>query len=136
MKTKIKMFKKIKDWAKKLKRQIFILYYACKDERVPWYAKVFTAIVVAYAFSPIDLIPDFIPILGYLDEIILLPIGIMFALKMIPKDVLTDCEVKAEEMMKKGKPKNWIVGSIIVLIWCVFTVWAVMGIFQLFKSRP
>ena len=127
------MFKKIKAWAKKLKRQIFILYYACKDERVPWYAKVFTVCVVAYAFSPIDLIPDFIPILGYLDEVILLPLGIMFALKMIPKDVLSDCEVMAEEMVKNGKSKNWIVGSLIVLIWGVITVWAVMKIYQLFN---
>jgi uncharacterized membrane protein YkvA (DUF1232 family) len=127
------MFKKIKAWAKNLKRQIFTLYYACKDKRVPLYAKVFTACVVAYAFSPIDLIPDFIPILGYLDEVIILPLGIMLALKMIPKNVLSDCEVKAEELMKNGKPKNWIVGSIIVLIWGVIAVWAVMKIYQLFK---
>ena len=127
------MFKKIKAWAKKLKRQIFVLYFAYKDERVPFYAKVFTACVVAYAFSPIDLIPDFIPILGYLDDIIIVPLGVMFALKMIPKGVISDCEVKAEEMMKNGKPKNWIVGLIIVLIWCVITVWTVMKIYQLFN---
>ncbi|MES1042514.1 YkvA family protein, partial [Peribacillus simplex] len=101
------------------------------DERVPWYAKVFTACVVAYAFSPIDLIPDFIPILGYLDDVILVPIGVMIALKMIPKSVLTNCEVKAEEMMKKGKPKNWIVGSIIVLIWGLIIIWAIINIYRL-----
>ena len=127
------MFKKIKAWAKNLKRQIFILYYACKDDRVPWYAKVFTACIVTYAFSPIDLIPDFIPILGYLDDVILLPLGIMLALKMIPKDVLSDCEVKAEELMRNGKPTNWIGGSIIILIWVVITVWAVMKIYPLFS---
>ncbi|KKK39099.1 hypothetical protein WQ57_04760 [Mesobacillus campisalis] len=125
------MFNKIKDWAKKLKRQIFILYYACKDERVPWYAKVFTGCIVAYAFSPIDLIPDFIPILGYLDEVILLPLGIMLALKMIPKDVLSDCEDKAEALMRNGKPKNWTGGLIILLIWCLITIWAVMKIYPL-----
>ena len=81
------MFDKIKTWARSLKRQIFILYFACKDERVPWHAKVFTACVVAYAFSPIDIIPDFIPILGYLDDVILVPRGIMIALKMRPKKV-------------------------------------------------
>lgn len=124
------MFAKIKAWARNLKRQIFILYYACKDTRVPWYVNAFTVCVVAYAFSPIDLIPDFIPILGYLDDVILLPLGIMLALKMIPKDVLSDCEVKAEEMMKNGKQKNWIVGSIIVLIWCIIAVWTVMKIYQ------
>lgn len=118
----------------KLKRQIFILHYAYKDERVPWYAKVFTACVVAYAFSPIDLIPDFIPILGYLDDVILLPLGIMFALKMIPKDVLADCEVLAEKLMNNGKPKNWIVGSLVVLIWCVITIWVVMKVYQLINE--
>ncbi|MED3997419.1 DUF1232 domain-containing protein [Peribacillus frigoritolerans] len=125
------MFDKIKTWARSLKRQIFILYFACKDKRVPWYAKVFTACVVAYAFSPIDIIPDFIPILGYLDDVILVPIGIMIALKMIPKSVLTDCEVKAEEMMKKGKPKNWIVGSLIVMIWVLIIIWAIKYIYRL-----
>ncbi|WHX66381.1 YkvA family protein [Peribacillus frigoritolerans] len=125
------MFDKIKIWARGLKRQIFILYFACKDERVPWHAKAFTACVVAYAFSPIDLIPDFIPILGYLDDVILVPIGIMIALKMIPKSVLTDCEVKAEEMMKKGKPKNWIVGSLIVMIWVFIIIWAIIYIYRL-----
>lgn len=125
------MFDKIKTWARSLKRKIFILYFACKDERVPWHAKVFTACVVAYAFSPIDIIPDFIPILGYLDDVILVPIGIMIALKMIPKSVLTDCEVKAEEMMKKGKPKNWIVGSLIVMIWVLIIIWAIIYIYRL-----
>ena len=118
------MFKKMKDWTKSLKRKIYILYYAYKDARTPWYAKLYTACVVAYAFSPIDLIPDFIPILGYLDDVILLPIGIWFALKMIPKNVLSDCKVKAEEKMKNGSPKNWIVGSIIVLVWSFIIIWA------------
>src|SRR4051794_6302514 len=116
------MFKKMKVWARGLKRQIFILYNAYKDPRTPWYAKFFAACVVAYAFSPIDLIPDFIPILGYLDDVILLPMGILFALKMIPKNVLSDCEAKAEEMMKNGKPKNWIVVSIIVSIWSLIII--------------
>ena len=120
---------KIKAWAKNLKRQIFILYFAYKDERVQWYVKLLAACIVAYAFSPIDLIPDFIPILGYLDDVIILPIGIMFALKMIPKSVISDCEVKAEEMMKNGKPKNWIVGSLIVLIWSVIILWLILKVY-------
>jgi uncharacterized membrane protein YkvA (DUF1232 family) len=120
---------KIKTWVKNLKRQLFILYFAYRDERVPWYAKVFTACVVAYAFSPIDLIPDFIPILGYLDDVIIIPLGIMFALKMIPKSVISDCEVKAEVMMKNGKPKNWIVGSLIVLIWSVIILWLILKVY-------
>ena len=121
---------RIKAWAKNLKRQIFILYFAYRDERVPWYVKLFTACIVAYAFSPIDLIPDFIPILGYLDDVIILPLGIMFALKMIPKDVISDCEVKANEMMKNGKPENWIVGSLIIFIWSVIITWILLKVFH------
>lgn len=122
---------KIKAWAKKLKRNIFVLYLAYKDERVPWYAKLFTACVVAYAFSPIDLIPDFIPVLGYLDDVIIIPLGIMFALKMIPNEVLSACEVKAEEMMKNGKPKNWVAGSFIILIWSILIFWIMIKIYKL-----
>ena len=125
--------KKMKAWANRLKRQIFILYYAYQDARTPWYAKLFTACVVAYAFSPIDLIPDFIPILGYVDDVILLPIGIWLALKMIPKNVLSDCEVKAEEKMKNSKPKNWIVGSLIVFIWSFIIIWAFIKIYSFFS---
>lgn len=122
---------KINVWAKKLKQQIILLYFAYKDPIVPWYAKVFTICIVAYALSPIDLIPDFIPILGYLDDIIIVPLGIMFALKMIPKDVISNCESKADEMMKKGKPKNWIAGIFIILIWCIIIVWVSLTLFNL-----
>jgi uncharacterized membrane protein YkvA (DUF1232 family) len=124
------MFKKIKAWTRNLKKQVFILYFAYKDNRVPWYAKLFAACVVAYTFSPIDLIPDFIPILGYIDDVIIVPLGIMLALKMIPASVLTDCEEKAEELMKKGKPKNWIVGSIIILIWGLILIWGIITIYN------
>ncbi|KZE37119.1 hypothetical protein AV656_11085 [Bhargavaea cecembensis] len=126
------MLSKMKDWARNLKQQIFILYLAYKDERVPLYAKVFTALVVAYAFSPIDLIPDFIPILGYLDDLILVPLGVMLALKMIPEEVISDCKAKAEERMKNGKPKNWLAALIILLIWCVIAAWIVHMIYPLF----
>ncbi|MDQ0225770.1 YkvA family protein [Metabacillus niabensis] len=127
------MINKIKAWAKSLKRQIFILYFACKDERMPLYAKVYTACVVAYAFSPIDLIPDFIPILGYLDDVILIPLAILLALKMIPKNVLWDSEALAEQRMKESKPKNWIVGSIIIMIWLAFAVWGGMKLYLFFS---
>ncbi|USG67380.1 YkvA family protein [Brevibacillus ruminantium] len=88
-----------KDKARLLKRDAFVLYFAYKDHRVAWYAKLFAICVVAYAFSPIDLIPDFIPILGYLDDIILVPLGIWLALKYIPKEVLRDCRAKAQELI-------------------------------------
>jgi uncharacterized membrane protein YkvA (DUF1232 family) len=125
------MFRKLKGWARKVKKQIYILYFAYKDERVPLYAKVFAALVVAYAFSPIDLIPDFIPILGYLDDVIMVPLGVIFALKMIPENVVRDCTEKAEEMIKNGRPKNWIAGSIIIIIWIILLGWGMMTIYHL-----
>lgn len=127
------MLNKIKAWARNLKKYVFVLYFAYKDPRVPWYAKVFTACVVAYAFSPIDLIPDFIPVLGYLDDIIIVPLGIKLALKMIPNEVIKDCEEKAEELMVKGKPKNWLVGSLIIIFWVILLIWGSMAIFQYIK---
>ena len=126
------MFNTLKTWARNLKRQIFVLYLAYQDKRVPLHAKIFTAFIVAYAFSPIDLIPDFIPVLGYLDDLILVPLGVMLALKMIPEEVITECEVKAEALMKKGKPKNWLAGFIILLIWIVIAAWVAKSVCLLF----
>ncbi|MCA1030815.1 DUF1232 domain-containing protein [Bacillus timonensis] len=124
------MMEKIRSWARNLKQKVFVLYFAYKDKRVPWFAKLFTACVVAYAFSPIDLIPDFIPILGYLDDVIIVPLGILLSLKMIPSVVLSDCETKAIEMMKQGKQKNWMMGSVIVLIWSLVTIWFFIKVYQ------
>ncbi|AFS70549.1 YkvA family protein [Exiguobacterium antarcticum] len=124
------MLQKLKDTAKKLKKQIFILYFSYQDDRVTWYTKLFTACVVAYAFSPIDLIPDFIPVLGYLDDIILVPLGILLALRMLPQEVIDDCTVKAEQWMGTDKPKNWLVGALILLLWCTLTVWAGLQIYD------
>ncbi|MEF8682467.1 UNVERIFIED_CONTAM: YkvA family protein [Bacillus cereus] len=122
---KISIIQKMKKWARNLKKQILVLYLAYRDERVPWYAKLFTMLVVAYAFSPIDLIPDFIPILGYLDDLILVPLGVYLALKLIPKEVLEDCKRKVEERQTISKPKNWITGIIIITLWILVFVWAV-----------
>ena len=100
-----------------LKVEIYALYLAYRDERTPWYAKVFVACVVGYAFSPIDLIPDFIPILGYLDDLILLPLGIKIALTLIPKEVMTEGRKRAHEISDVGKPVNYFAAIIIVLTW-------------------
>ncbi|OHD11500.1 MAG: hypothetical protein A2086_04975 [Spirochaetes bacterium GWD1_27_9] len=113
--------KKLKEKAKQLKSDTYALFLAYKDKRVKWYAKIFIIIVISYALSPIDLIPDFIPILGLLDDIILVPLGIYFALKMIPQDIMEECREKARIYLENNKkPKNWIVGIIIILIWILF----------------
>lgn len=118
-----KMLDKLKAFARKLKQELFVLFLASKDERVPWYAKFVSFLVVAYAFSPIDLIPDFIPILGYLDDIILIPLGISLALKMIPQPIIDDLRIKANEIREKEKPKNWVTGIIFIIIWILLAYW-------------
>lgn len=87
------MLKELKQRARKLKAETFALYLAARHPETPWYAKLFVAGIVAYAFSPIDLIPDFVPILGYLDDLILIPIGIALAIKMVPPSILAECRI-------------------------------------------
>lgn len=98
---------------------MYAVCLAYKDPRVPWYAKFLAACVVAYAFSPFDLIPDFIPILGYLDDLILLPLGIYFVLKMIPDEVMAECRIKAQAMMSQDRPRNWPAAGVIVVVWII-----------------
>jgi uncharacterized membrane protein YkvA (DUF1232 family) len=110
-------FEKWKATARKLKQEVYALYLVSKDRRVPWYARVVAVVVVAYAFSPIDLIPDPIPVLGYLDDLILIPLGIALVIKLIPPDVLQECRARAASARTDGKPRNWVAGGIIILIW-------------------
>ena len=102
--------------AKQLKNETYALYLASKDPRTPWYAKVFAGLIIGYALSPIDFIPDFIPVIGYLDDLIIVPAGIALLIRMIPKEIMEECRTKA-----RGQPlshrKNWIAAIMIVLIW-------------------
>lgn len=120
--------KKLKAWAKKLKQQLVMLYLASKDERTPWYAKALIFLIIAYALSPIDLIPDFIPIIGYLDDLILLPIGIYFAVRLIPENVKAECLIKAKDY-KWTKKNNWVIGGIIIFFWVLIALWIFRSIF-------
>ncbi|WP_152393268.1 YkvA family protein [Paenibacillus guangzhouensis] len=124
------MLKKLIGWAKQLKGKVFVLFFAYKDPHTPWYAKLWAVCVVAYAFSPIDLIPDFIPVLGYLDDVILVPIGITIALRLIPLAVIKDCTIQAEERLLKGIPKNWFVGAIIILLWITTLLWVTIAAYR------
>lgn len=108
--------------SKTFKREIKALYLAYKRPDVPLYAKLCAIIVVGYALSPIDLIPDFIPILGYLDDLILIPVGIFIAVRLIPKDIINECRKQAESMMNQNKRKNWFSAVIIISIWIAIVV--------------
>jgi uncharacterized membrane protein YkvA (DUF1232 family) len=100
-----------------LKSEIIALYLAYKHPRTPWYAKVLAGLIIGYALSPIDLIPDFIPVVGYLDDLIIVPLGIALLIKIIPRDILEESRAKAQSDILNKKPKNWVAAIIIVLIW-------------------
>ena len=118
----------LKQRVRHLKAETFALYLAARDSRTPWYAKLLVAGIVAYALSPIDLIPDFVPVLGYLDDLILIPIGIALAIKLVPPQVLAECRARAQETIQNGKPVSRIAGAVIVVIWLALAtlcfVWA------------
>ncbi|MDF2960203.1 MAG: hypothetical protein K0S39_1938 [Paenibacillus sp.] len=122
--------KQLKQYARRLKQNLYVLYLAYKDPRVAWYAKCFPVCIVAYAFSPIDLIPDFIPVLGYLDDLIIVPFGIYLALKMIPSFIIDEHRQQAEAVRMKGKPKNWFVGILFILIWILAAAAAAMLVYR------
>jgi uncharacterized membrane protein YkvA (DUF1232 family) len=101
--------------ARHLERETYALYFAVRDPRVPWSAKALAASVVAYAFSPLDLIPDFIPVLGYLDELVILPLGVLAVRALIPASVLAQCRERARALERQ--PRNWVAAAVIVAIW-------------------
>ncbi len=110
----------LKSWkakSKQFKTEVVALYLASKHPGTPWYAKVLAALIIGYALSPIDLIPDFIPVIGYLDDLIIIPAGIALLIKIIPRDILEECRAKAQSDVLNRKSKNWVAGVIIVLIW-------------------
>ncbi len=119
------MIDKWKQRARQLKIEVYALYLAYRDPRVPWYARIFAAGVAAYAFSPIDLIPDPIPVLGYLDDLLIVPLGVWLALKMIPAPVLAECREKSREVMAQGKPVNRAAAVVIIAIWILFAALAI-----------
>jgi uncharacterized membrane protein YkvA (DUF1232 family) len=122
------MLDQLKTWAAALKREALVLWFASRDSRAPWHAKWLCVFIVAYALSPIDLIPDFIPIIGLLDEIILLPAAIWLVLKLIPREVLLDSRARAQAWLEahRPKPRNWVAAAVIVLLWimALWTLWA------------
>jgi uncharacterized membrane protein YkvA (DUF1232 family) len=124
---------KLKQRSKQLKIEIYAIYLAYKDPRVHWYARILAACVVGYAFSPIDLIPDPIPILGYLDDLILIPLGVVLVLKMIPAEVLAECREKAQKIMRQGRPVNRIAAFVIITIWFLLTTLAIVFMLKFLK---
>jgi uncharacterized membrane protein YkvA (DUF1232 family) len=114
--------------AKQLKTEVYALYLAVLDPRTPWYARVVAGLVAAYAFSPIDLIPDFIPVLGYLDDLILIPLGVALSLRLIPKEVMAESRAKARE--RQDEPVSRWGAVIVAVLWLAaigLVIWWMVG---------
>ncbi len=118
---------------RELKTELYALYLAYRDPRVPWYARVVAACVVGYAFSPIDLIPDPIPVLGYLDDLVVVPLGIALALRLIPAEVMAESRERARLAVQQGKPVNRVAAVVVVLIWLLLAALVVAWLAQVFK---
>jgi uncharacterized membrane protein YkvA (DUF1232 family) len=106
-----------------LRSDTYALYLACRDPRVPWFAKAIVGLVVAYALSPIDLIPDFIPVLGYLDDLVLIPLGIALAVRLIPPDVLAEHRRNAKQILDSDRRRSRVGATIVVAIWSASAIW-------------
>jgi uncharacterized membrane protein YkvA (DUF1232 family) len=118
--------------AQRLKQDALALFFAYRDPRVSGLSRIFILCVVAYAFSPLDLIPDFIPVLGYLDDVIILPLGIYLAVKMVPPDVLADCRQRACEIYTDKKPISRVASLVVLLIWLVLAALLTYWLLTLF----
>ena len=118
----------MKSWkqqARQLSAQTYALYLAYRHPKTPWYAKVFAALIVGYVFSPIDPIPDFIPGVGLLDEMVVVPIGVLIAAKMIPRQVMEECQERAREVAEGEKPVSRVAAVVIVVVWLLCVALAI-----------
>jgi uncharacterized membrane protein YkvA (DUF1232 family) len=118
--------------ARQLSAQTYALYLAYRDPRTPWYAKVFATLIVGYVFSPIDPIPDWIPVLGLLDEMVVVPVGVLVAAKMVPPQVMEECQEKAREVAEGEKPVSRVAAVVIVAVWLLCVALAVFLALRIF----
>ena len=129
MEKQKKLSERIKAKVKEIKSDLSALYLAYKRKDVPILAKILIIMAIGYALSPIDLIPDFIPVIGYLDDILIVPILIYLSIKLIPKPIMDECREQAKDMWKNGKPKKWYFAIPIIMIWLLLIFIIVKNIF-------
>ena len=127
------MLEKLKLAAKRLKREVMTLYFVARDPRTPWYAQGLAFVVVGYALSPFDLIPDAIPFLGLLDDLILVPAGIWLVLKLVPKNILEEARVQASKA--ESRPVSYVAAGFMIVIWVLALLLSAKILFDLLKPR-
>jgi uncharacterized membrane protein YkvA (DUF1232 family) len=126
----------LKQRARDLKAQTLAVYLAARDPRTPWHVKLLAAAVVAYALSPVDLIPDFVPVLGYLDDLILVPLGLALAIRLVPPVVLAECRARAEASLRDDRPVSRVAGAVIVCIWLAVGVLGALWSWSALALKP
>jgi uncharacterized membrane protein YkvA (DUF1232 family) len=129
-KRKRQLLSKLKQWARALKRDAYAVYFAARDPRVPWYAKALGIAVAAYALSPIDLIPDFIPVLGYLDELIILPLGVALVVRLIPPELMA--QHRARAAAAQDRPVSFAAAAAIVVLWLAALTFCALAVRRYF----
>jgi uncharacterized membrane protein YkvA (DUF1232 family) len=124
------VLEQLRAWARELRAQLLTLWFVARHPRTPWYAKLLAALVAAYAFSPIDLIPDFIPVLGYLDDVLIVPLGIALSLRFVPAEVLREARASAEQWIaaRRERPRSYFAAFVFVVLWLA----AAWGLWMLF----
>jgi uncharacterized membrane protein YkvA (DUF1232 family) len=128
------MKSRLRTWVRAMKRDVIAVYLAGRDPRVPWYAKLLAGIVAAYAISPIDLIPDFIPVLGYLDDVLLLPLGIYIVVKLIPPEIMEQHRQQASTM--QDRPVSYVAGVAIAALWVGLALLVTGFVYRRLLERP
>lgn len=118
-----------------LERDALALYLAYRDPRTPWVARLWAALVALYALSPIDLIPDFIPLLGYLDDLLLVPLGVALAVRLVPPAVMDDCRHRAEAIFAVDRPRAWGGAMLVMVIWLAVAIWALTVLLRFIRGR-
>ena len=119
--SKISLIARLKTWARSIKRDVVTVYFAARDPQAPWGARILAALVAAYALSPIDLIPDFIPVLGYLDDLLIVPLGLLMVMRVMPREVLAKARIKADAML--ARPRSLWAAACFVAIWIALGVY-------------
>jgi uncharacterized membrane protein YkvA (DUF1232 family) len=130
------LLQRLKARARHLEAETLALYFAAYHPGTPWYAKLLAAAIAVYAVSPIDLIPDFIPVLGYLDDLILIPLGIALVVKLVPPPVLAECRARAQEALASGRPVSWVAGVAVILVWLVLAALLAAWAYHAITARP
>lgn len=128
-----KMWNQLRAWARRLKQQTMVAYFAARDAQTPWHVRLLAFAVAAYALSPIDLIPDFIPVLGYLDDVILVPLGLYLVIRLLPEAVIT--RARAQAALSSGKPASRAMAMLIIVLWIAAAVWAGYGVLEVWQGR-